>query len=116
MSSRCGAQKMRPQSSGISRTDAHRLDRSISSFIVFLSLGAMLLLVVSIASPVAAAAASGIFIAQNAAGAANGADCADAYAYAFFNNSANWGSGANQIGPGTTIHLCGTFSMSAGAS
>jgi hypothetical protein len=28
----------------------------------------------------------------------------------FFNNSGNWGTGANQIGPGTTVHLCGTFS------
>ena len=28
----------------------------------------------------------------------------------WFNNSANWGSASSQIGPGTTVHLCGTFS------
>jgi hypothetical protein len=33
----------------------------------------------------------------------------------FFNNSGNWGAGANQIGPGTTVHLCGTFNAPAGA-
>jgi hypothetical protein len=34
---------------------------------------------------------------------------------AWFNSSSNWGSGASQIGPGTTVHLCGTFTGSAGA-
>jgi hypothetical protein len=28
----------------------------------------------------------------------------------WFNNSANWGSNSSQIGPGTIVHLCGTFS------
>ena len=27
----------------------------------------------------------------------------------WFNKAANWGSGATQIGAGTTVHLCGTF-------
>jgi hypothetical protein len=31
----------------------------------------------------------------------------------WFNNSANWGTGAGQIGPGTTVHICGTFTESA---
>lgn len=56
------------------------------------------------------ASASDIYIAQNAAGGNTGADCADAHSAAWFNSSANWGSGAAQIGPGTTVHLCGTFS------
>lgn len=60
--------------------------------------------------------ANDIYIAQNAIGANNGADCNDAYAMTFFNNSANWGSGGNKIGPGTTVHLCGTFNASAGAN
>ena len=34
----------------------------------------------------------------------------------WFNNSANWGAGTSKIGPGTTVHLCGTFTASAGAS
>jgi hypothetical protein len=55
-----------------------------------------------------------IYIAQNAAGAANGADCADALPVSWFNNAANWGNGPTQIGPGTTVHLCGTFTGSAG--
>jgi hypothetical protein len=64
----------------------------------------------------AAASAANIYIAQNAAGGNTGADCADAFAVSWFNNSANWGSGAGQIGPGTTVHLCGTFNAPAGAS
>jgi hypothetical protein len=61
-------------------------------------------------------AASDIYIAQNATGNANGTDCADAYAATWFNNSSNWGPNQGQIGPGTTVHLCGTFNASAGAS
>jgi hypothetical protein len=53
--------------------------------------------------------AKDIYIAQSTVGAANGADCADAQPASWFNSSANWGNGANQIGPGTTVHLCGTF-------
>jgi hypothetical protein len=55
------------------------------------------------------ASATNIYIAQNAAGAANGTDCADAYPVGFFNDPANWGGAASQIGPGTTVHLCGTI-------
>ena len=60
--------------------------------------------------------ASDIYIAQNATGANNGADCGDAYGLTFFNDSSNWGSTSGKVGPGTTIHLCGTFSASAGSS
>ena len=62
------------------------------------------------------ACASDIYLAQNAQGANTGADCADAHAYTFFNSSANWGSGGGQIGPGTTVHLCGTINGSAGSN
>lgn len=55
------------------------------------------------------ARANNIYIAQTAAGAANGSSCANAYAYGFFNAAANWGTGANQIGPGSIVHLCGTI-------
>jgi hypothetical protein len=64
----------------------------------------------------AAASVPNIYIAQSAAGGNTGADCADAFALSWFNSSANWGSGAAQIGPGTTVHLCGTFNAPAGAS
>src|SRR5487761_185028 len=79
---------------------------------VFLSVAACLIAV----SGMSFASASNIYIAQNAVGAANGTSCSAAYPYTFFNNSGNWGSGGNQIGPGTTVHLCGTFTASNGAS
>lgn len=59
------------------------------------------------------ASANDIYIAQNATGAANGADCNDAYAVTFFNTAKNWGTSATQIGPGTTVHLCGTFTAAS---
>ena len=31
----------------------------------------------------------------------------------WFNNSGNWGNGGTQIGPGTVVHLCGSFTDSA---
>jgi len=61
-------------------------------------------------------AANDIYIAQNAAGGNTGADCADAHAAAWFNSGANWGSGTSQIGAGTTVHLCGTFTGTPGGS
>src|SRR5579863_1276929 len=59
-----------------------------------------------------AARANDIYIAQIAAGSLNGSSCANAFAYGFFNAAANWGAGSNQIGAGTTVHLCGTFTDS----
>jgi len=56
------------------------------------------------------ASANDIYIAQNATGSANGSSCANAFGVTFFNTSGNWGSGASQIGPETTVHLCGTVS------
>jgi hypothetical protein len=35
---------------------------------------------------------------------------------AWFNSGSNWGSGASQIGPGTTVHLCGAFSGGAASN
>lgn len=65
---------------------------------------------------VALAAANDIYIAQNAAGGNTGNDCSDAHAASWFNSGANWGSGQGQIGPGTTAHLCGTFTGTPGGS
>ena len=56
------------------------------------------------------AAAQNLYIAQNAVGSGNGSSCANAKAVSFFNTAANWGAAATQIGPGTTVHLCGTIS------
>ena len=56
-----------------------------------------------------AAYAADIYVAQSALGSGNGIDCADAKAASWFNSSSSWGTNAGQIGPGTTVHLCGTF-------
>jgi parallel beta-helix repeat protein len=62
------------------------------------------------------AKANDIYLAQNPAGAANGSSCSAAMAISFFGSSANWGTGSSQIGPGTTVHLCGTLTGSAGST
>ena len=60
--------------------------------------------------------AKDIYLAQNTAGRGDGADCANAFAYTFFNDAANWGSGEAQIGPGTTVHLCGVITTFNGST
>jgi len=60
--------------------------------------------------------ASDLYISQSGTGAKTGSSCGDALAASFFNNSSNWGAGTAQIGPGTTVHLCGIFTGSAGST
>jgi hypothetical protein len=52
-----------------------------------------------------------IYVAQTAAGAGNGSDCADAYAVTFINTAGNWASSytAGKVSPGTEVALCGTI-------
>lgn len=59
------------------------------------------------------ASLTALYISQNGGGSGDGASCANARPAAWFNDTGNWGSGANQIGGGTTIHLCGTFTAPA---
>lgn len=81
--------------------------------VVCLSLPLPLLLLLLLVSQAAQASVGSVYIAQNAAGANTGADCADAHAaVAFFNSSSNWGSGSSQIGQDTVVHVCGTFTGS----
>jgi hypothetical protein len=54
--------------------------------------------------------AANIYITQD--GSSQGACTANVQTPAFFNDQANWGTGASQIGPGTTVLLCGTFTSS----
>ncbi len=56
--------------------------------------------------------ATNIYITPN--GQAQGVCTTNPQTPAWFNSSANWGSGASQIGPGTTVYLCGTFTGTAG--
>jgi Right handed beta helix region len=67
--------------------------------------------VLSLAVPLSA---NTLYIAQAATGAADGSSCANAHNIAFFNNGASWGAGPSQIGPGTTVHLCGTITQGVG--
>lgn len=70
------------------------------------------------------ASATDFWITQNGAGIANGSSLANAASCggsgqttcAAFNNASNWGSAVTQIGPGTTIHVSGTFTAAANAA
>ena len=64
----------------------------------------LLLLFLACASTVRA---NDIYLTQSGGG--NGSGCSSPLAVSFFNNSANWGTGGSQIGPGSTVHLCGSF-------
>jgi hypothetical protein len=67
-----------------------------------------------IATSSAFGSATNIYITQS--GSASGNCTTNVQTPAFFNTSSNWGSGASQIGPGTTVLICGTFTGTAGAT
>jgi hypothetical protein len=81
--------------------------RSFSSVVFFC-------IVFCMASAMAFGSASNIYITQN--GSPSGNCTANVLTPAFFNNAANWGSGSGQIGPGTTVLLCGTITFPANSS
>lgn len=60
---------------------------------------------------VQARAANAVYTAQTSAGANDGSSCANAKAVAYFNTAGSWSATPTgiQIGPGTTVHLCGTI-------
>jgi hypothetical protein len=60
------------------------------------------------------ASASAVYVTQNGAGTADGTSLASAFALPALSSSGNCGSGSAQIGPGTTVHLNGTFTLSNG--
>jgi hypothetical protein len=60
----------------------------------------------------ARAQAANIYITQS--GSTSGGCTTSVQTPAFFNNAANWGTGGTQIGPGTTVLACGTFTALAG--
>jgi hypothetical protein len=86
------------------KADKVRIVRTIGA-----RFGIYFLIALGVLLSASAANANNLYVAQNSTGAGNGADCADAFPVTWFNSSANWGSGSNQIGPGTTVHLCGTI-------
>jgi len=94
---------------------------SLFAFVVAIILASALVKRVALISALlavlnVAAIANDVFIAKAASGSANGSSCANAYAYAYFNQSGNWTSGTSsgtKIGPGTTVHICGTITVGA---
>jgi hypothetical protein len=69
---------------------------------------------VLITASAAFGSASTIYITQS--GSASGNCTSNVQTPAFFNNASNWGNGGSQIGPGTTVLICGTITVSQGAS
>jgi hypothetical protein len=69
----------------------------------------LVLLVVSILAiaPLMFSTATNVYITPN--GTSQGNCSSNPQAPAWFNSAANWGSGSSQIGPGTTVLFCGTF-------
>jgi hypothetical protein len=59
-----------------------------------------------------------VYLTNAATGANDGTSCANAKAVSYFNKAGNWSATPTgiQIGPGTTVHLCGTLNGSAGTT
>ena len=58
-----------------------------------------------------------VYVAQTASGSDSGVDCANAHALDWFSAAANWTTteaSDGLVGPGDTVHLCGTFTGTAG--
>jgi hypothetical protein len=58
----------------------------------------------------ASAQASNVYITPDGGG--SGVCTNNTHPPSWFNNSGNWGNSSTQIGPGTIVHLCGTFTDS----
>lgn len=58
------------------------------------------------------AKANDFYVSQNGGG--SGTSCSSTFNVAWFNTAGSWGTAANQIGPGSTVHLCGTFTGTPG--
>ena len=62
--------------------------------------------------------AADFYVAQNQVGANDGSNCSNARSVSWFNTASNWANPkqAGKVGPGDTIHLCGTFTFAANDS
>ena len=98
----------------IDRNAAVGQDSSRARFALSLSILAAMLLAMLTVAPGASAQASDVYITPDGSG--QGVCTSSPHNPAWFNSSGNWGTGAAQIGPGTTVHLCGTFTGSAGST
>lgn len=77
---------------------------------------ALLILGILMTANPALASIANVYIAQSAAGTQDGSSCANAFAATFFNTAGNWGSGSSQIGAGTIVHICGTWTGAANST
>ncbi|MFZ1007501.1 MAG: hypothetical protein WAN65_11725, partial [Candidatus Sulfotelmatobacter sp.] len=75
-----------------------------------------LLIVASILTftPLMFSSATNVYITPN--GGPQGSCTSNTQNPAWFNNASNWGSGNTQIGPGTTVTICGTFTGAPGST
>lgn len=60
------------------------------------------------------ARAKDFYVAANQATSGTGTGCSTAKPITWLSNGASWGTGASQIGPGTTVHLCGLITGTPG--
>ena len=62
--------------------------------------------------------AADFYMTQTQAGSNDGSSCVNAHAATWFNTAANWANPkqAGKVGPGDTVHLCGTFTFPANDS
>src|SRR4029077_6509705 len=60
------------------------------------------------------AGAKDIYVAAVQASSGTGSACSTARPVSWLASSSSWGSGATQVGPGTTVHLCGTITGTPG--
>jgi hypothetical protein len=88
----------------------------MGTLIRMLKLAFILALVV--AANFARAQTQDIYVAETVAGSGTGTSCGNAYAVTFWTTLGNWASTytAGKISPGTTVHVCGTWTGPAGAS
>jgi len=85
----------------------------ISLLRFFLIVGSIVLTTLATAKTVRA---NDVYVAQSTSGANDGSNCANAFGYTYFNSNANWVTGSpsgTMIGPGTTVHICGTINAPA---
>ncbi len=85
--------------------------RKIKSFL-------LLFIFLTIFSLLESSWAADFYIAQTQAGSNDGSSCVNAHAPTWFNTAANWANPeqAGKVGPGDTVHLCGTFTFPANDS
>lgn len=60
-------------------------------------------------------AANNVYLANTSLGGNTGVDCTNAKIYTYFNSAGNWSGSPTgiQIGPDTTVHVCGTITCPA---